>query len=120
METSYLEAHAYSSADLMHGPIALVDNLSPVIALTPEGVAGPTLRPVLDRVRAQGGDLSVVGPQDAVAAAAAGFALPAGVPEHLSPVLEILPFQWLACEIALQRGLNPDRPRALAKVTSTR
>jgi glucosamine--fructose-6-phosphate aminotransferase (isomerizing) len=120
METSYLQAHAYSSADLMHGPIALVDSMSPVIALAPEGVTGTAMHDTIDRLRERDADLTVVGTQELVETAARGFSLPAGVSEQVSPMLEILPFQWLAYEISMQRGLNPDAPRALAKVTSTR
>lgn len=52
-------------------------------------------------------------------AASAGFALPAGVPEEVQPILEILPLQLLAYEVTIARGQDPDAPRALAKVTET-
>ena len=48
-----------------------------------------------------------------------GFALPAGAPEELSPLLEILPFQLLALHVAVARGGDPDAPRGLRKVTET-
>lgn len=121
METSYVPALAYSGADLLHGPLAMVDNLSPVIAIVPDGRGGAALQPVLDRLRERGADLVVIGSQDQVDAASAGFVLPtAGVPEELQPLLEIVPLQMLAHEVALARGQDPDAPRALAKVTETR
>jgi glucosamine--fructose-6-phosphate aminotransferase (isomerizing) len=120
METSYVPAHAFSGADLLHGPLAMVDNVSPVIAVAGEGVGGVALEPVLGRLRERGADLVVVGSADHVAAAGGGFALPGGVPEELSPILEILPLQRLAYEIAIARGLNPDAPRALNKITETK
>ncbi len=119
METSYVAAHSFSGADLVHGPLAMVDNVSPVIAVVSEGVGGKALEPVLERLRERQADLCVFGTPAAVAAASAGFELPAGVAEEVSPVLEILPLQRLAHEIAIARGVDPDAPRALAKVTKT-
>ncbi|MDT0307774.1 SIS domain-containing protein [Streptomyces sp. DSM 44917] len=121
METSYIPALSYSGADLLHGPLAMVDNVSPVIAVVTDGPGGEALRPVLDRLRERGADLVVVGPGERVAAASGGFALPGdGLPEELQPLLQILPLQRLAYEVTLARGQDPDAPRALAKVTETR
>jgi glucosamine--fructose-6-phosphate aminotransferase (isomerizing) len=120
METSYIPALAYSGADLLHGPLAMVDNISPVIAVVTGGRGGAALQPVLDRLRDRGADLVVVGPRAQVEAASAGFVLPTdSLPEELQPILEILPLQMLAYEVTLARGQDPDAPRALAKVTQT-
>jgi glucosamine--fructose-6-phosphate aminotransferase (isomerizing) len=120
METSYIPALSYSGADLLHGPLAMVDNVSPVIAIVTDGRGGKALQPVLDRLRDRGADLVVVGPQTQVDAASAGFALPTGgVAEELQPILEILPLQLLAYEVTMARGQDPDAPRSLAKVTET-
>ncbi|WP_033282085.1 SIS domain-containing protein [Streptomyces sp. NRRL F-525] len=121
METSYIPALAYSGADLLHGPLAMVDNVSPVIAVVTAGKGGAALQPVLDRLRGRGADLVVIGPAGQVEQASAGFVLPVEeVPEELQPVLEILPLQLLAYEVTIARGQDPDAPRALAKVTETR
>jgi glucosamine--fructose-6-phosphate aminotransferase (isomerizing) len=121
METSYIPALAYSGADLLHGPLAMVDNISPVIAIVTEGRGGKALQPVLDRLRGRGADLVVIGPQPHVHTASGGFALPTGrLPESLQPMLEILPLQKLAYEVAIARGQDPDAPRALNKVTKTK
>lgn len=121
METSYIPALAYSGADLLHGPLAMVDNISPVIAVVTEGSGGRALRPVLDRLRGRGADLVVIGPADHAEAASGGFGLPTGrLPENLQPLLGILPLQQLAWHVAMARGQDPDAPRALAKVTETR
>ncbi|WP_406122232.1 SIS domain-containing protein [Streptomyces sp. NBC_00989] len=121
METSYIPALAYSGADLLHGPLAMVDNVSPVIAVVTDGKGGTALQPVLDRLRGRGADLVVIGPAGQVDQASAGFVLPVeGVPEELQPILEILPLQLLAYEVTIARGQDPDAPRALAKVTETR
>ncbi|NUR43834.1 MAG: SIS domain-containing protein [Streptomyces sp.] len=121
METSYIPALSYSGADLLHGPLAMVDNVSPVIAVVTDGKGGEALQPVLDRLRGRGADLVVIGPRGQVEQASAGFVLPTeGVPEELQPVLEIIPLQLLAYEVTIARGQDPDAPRALAKVTETR
>lgn len=121
METSYIPALSYSGADLLHGPLAMVDNISPVIAVVTDGRGGEALQPVLDRLLDRGADLVVIGSQAAVERATAGFALPTeGVAEELQPILEIIPLQMLAYEVTIARGQDPDAPRALAKVTETR
>jgi glucosamine--fructose-6-phosphate aminotransferase (isomerizing) len=113
METSYLSAHAFSGADLLHGPLAMVDEHVPVIAVVTPGRGAEAMQPVLDRVRSSGSDLLLVGSDDGLPVASAGL------PEELFPVIEILPLQQLACELATLRGSDPDRPRGLAKVTQT-
>lgn len=121
METSYIPALSYSGADLLHGPLAMVDNVSPVIAVVTEGKGGEALQPVLDRLRDRGADLVVIGAQAEVDRASAGFALPTGgLAEELQPIVEILPLQMLAYEVTIARGQDPDAPRSLAKVTETR
>jgi glucosamine--fructose-6-phosphate aminotransferase (isomerizing) len=113
METSYLSAQAFSGADLLHGPLAMIDAAVPVIALVPPGRGGAAMAPVLDRLAASGADVLPVGRADGLALAADGIA------EELLPILEILPLQQLAWRLALDRGADPDRPRGLAKVTRT-
>lgn len=118
-ETSYLAARAYSSADLLHGPVAAVDAETAVLAVASAGVGGDATMPVLDVVRGSGADLLTVG--SAAARTPGGLAMP--VPqtaEQVAPILEILPPQRLAHGLALVRGGDPDAPRGLHKVTRTR
>jgi glucosamine--fructose-6-phosphate aminotransferase (isomerizing) len=112
METSYLSAHAFSTADLLHGPVAMLDSAVPVIAVVSPGRGGDAARPVVARLRETGADVLVVGTGDLPVAAE-------GLPEELLPVLEILPLQQLAWRLAIDRGGDPDRPRGLSKVTRT-
>lgn len=91
----------------------------PVLAIVPDGVAGAAMAQVIPRVRQARADLFVVGTPAAVAEADAGFSLPAGTAEVLSPLLEILPFQILALHLAVARGEDPDAPRGLRKITKT-
>jgi glucosamine--fructose-6-phosphate aminotransferase (isomerizing) len=113
METSYVSAQAFSAADLLHGPLAMIDSGVPVIAVVSPGRGGDAMTGVLDRLKPTGADVLRVGPAGDVRIVADG------VPEDLLPVLEILPLQQLAWRLALDRGADPDRPRGLAKVTHT-
>lgn len=113
METSYLSAQAFSGADLLHGPLAMVDTGLPVIAVTTPGIGGTSMRAVVERLTAAGADVLRVGDPDGLPVAVEG------VPEQLLPVLEILPLQQLAWRLAMDRGSDPDRPRGLSKVTET-
>jgi glucosamine--fructose-6-phosphate aminotransferase (isomerizing) len=123
METSYLGAQAFSGADLLHGPMAMVDAQTPVIAVATPGRGGAAMAPVLTTLRERHADLVLVGGQDAPSGALpATSVLPVyteGIREELHPVLEILPLQRLALLLALERGENPDAPRGLRKVTET-
>jgi glucosamine--fructose-6-phosphate aminotransferase (isomerizing) len=105
METCAMPVLGSSGADLLHGPLAAVDTVSPVIAIVTEGSGGDALQPVLDRLHGRGADLMVVGPASQARAASAGFALPTcGLPESLQPIPEILPLQQLAHAMAVARG----------------
>ncbi len=119
METSYLSAQAFSGADLLHGPLATVDPQVPVLAVVPEGAGGQAMAPVLERLAERNADVFGVGAPSALTGLAAGIALPSGVSDELSPLLEILPLQQLALHLALARGGDPDQPRGLRKVTET-
>jgi glucosamine--fructose-6-phosphate aminotransferase (isomerizing) len=113
METSYLAGLAFSGADLLHGPLAMADRHVPVLAVVGDGPAGRSMADVLERLRSRGADLVVVG-----SSPHANVSTPA-VDERISPLLDILPLQRLALELALARGENPDAPRGLHKVTAT-
>jgi glucosamine--fructose-6-phosphate aminotransferase (isomerizing) len=114
METSYLSAQAFSGADLLHGPLAMIDGSVPVIAVTSPGRSGAAMEPVLDRLAEVGAEVLRVGPARGLPVAAAGL------PEHVLPIVEIMPLQLLALQLAVERGLDPDAPRGLSKVTHTR
>ena len=113
METSYLSAQAFSAADLLHGPLAMIDSGVPVIAVVSPGRGGRAMSEALERLTDAGADIARIGPSDGVAV------ITDGVPERLLPILEILPLQQLAWRLALDRGTDPDHPRGLHKATST-
>jgi glutamine---fructose-6-phosphate transaminase (isomerizing) len=118
-ETSYLGARAYSGADLLHGPVAAVDERTGVVAVTSRGRGGEAMRDVVTAVRDRGADVLAVGSAADEMPASARIAVPATA-EEVAPILEVLPLQRLALELALARGGDPDHPRGLSKVTRTR
>ena len=91
----------------------MIDESVPVIAISSPGRGGDAMRPALDRLAALQARVLLVGADGDLPIAAHG------VPEHLLPILEILPLQRLAWRLALARGRDPDRPRGLSKVTRT-
>jgi glutamine---fructose-6-phosphate transaminase (isomerizing) len=118
-ETSYLAARAYSGADLLHGPVAAIDEDTAVLAITGAGRGGEATREALEAVAERGADVLALGSSSEDVPAALRIPVPA-VAEELAPVLEVLPVQNLALGLALARGGDPDRPRGLRKVTKTR
>lgn len=113
METSYIGAQAFSGADLLHGPMAMVSDGFPVVAVRSPGAGGDAMDAVIDKLTKARADVVLVGPEDGLPVATDGVA------EELAPVLEILPLQRLAWRLALDRGGDPDSPRGLRKVTET-
>lgn len=121
METSYVAAHAFSGADLLHGPLAMIDHDHPVIAIVPDGLGAEAMKPVLERLADRGADVAVFGGQQSVGLGTVGFDLGSSdITEELHPIIDIIPLQQLALEMTLARGFDPDAPRGLSKVTQTR
>jgi glutamine---fructose-6-phosphate transaminase (isomerizing) len=121
-ELAHVFADPYSSADFEHGPLALAEPGLPVIAIAPSGPPLPGLVELLHRLRDDHqADLVVVSDRPEVRElGAAHLALPDGVPDWLMPAVSIVPGQLLAMHLARARGLDPDRPRHIRKVTLTR
>jgi glutamine---fructose-6-phosphate transaminase (isomerizing) len=110
-------AEAFSLAEVMHGPLQLVGPGFPVLAFVPEDAALAANAAALGRLVAVGGDVMVASPADGLP----GRRLPAMGCGHaaLDPLGMILPFYGLVEGLARARGLDPDRPSLLAKVTRT-
>lgn len=118
-ETSYLAADPYSWADFMHGPIAVLDREHPVMLIAPSGAASVDAAEIAATLAGRGAPLAVVSDrEDLLARGDLRLAMPA-VPEWLSPLVAIVPCQLHALAVAGALGLDPDRPRGLAKVTRT-
>ena len=122
METCYVVAERFSSADFLHGPIALVEPSFPVFAFAPPGRTWASLRETLDKLHGLRAEIVAItdsGNREAGARATKVIRLPRRVKEVLTPIPYIVPAQLFAACLAAQKGLDPDRPRALSKVTLT-
>jgi len=119
-ETSYLVAEPYSPADLLHGPVAMIDRGFPALVVAPSGRVLADLKALIDTLDERRAELVAISDDGAVLARArAALPLPSGVPEWLSPLVAVVPGQLWAVALARTRGLDPDRPRGLSKVTET-
>jgi glucosamine--fructose-6-phosphate aminotransferase (isomerizing) len=116
-EISYIHAEAYPAGELKHGPLALVDERMPVVAIAPRGALLEKLKSNLQEVRARGGELYVMADEDAHIEPGPGVHV-IQMPPHpaiVSPIVHAVPLQLLAYHAALCRGTDVDKPRNLAK-----
>jgi glucosamine--fructose-6-phosphate aminotransferase (isomerizing) len=122
METCYVVAERFSSADFMHGPIALVEPSFPVFAFAPPGATRESISGTLDRLLALRAEIVAItdsGNPDVAGRATRLIRLPRRMKEMLTPIPYIVPAQLFAACLAAQKGLDPDHPRTLEKVTLT-
>jgi glutamine---fructose-6-phosphate transaminase (isomerizing) len=113
-------ADPYSAADFQHGPVALVEPGVPVLAVAPEGMAAAGMVELMGRLRERGADLLVLSDEAAIRAVGTrSIALPQDVPEWLRPIVSIVPAQLYAYHVTRARGLDPEAPRNISKVTMT-
>jgi len=121
METCYLGASGMSAADFLHGPIAFVDAATPIVLLAADGPTYGFMVEVGRRLQAQGLDVLTFTNRPGIARVSAlTIHCPVRTREGLSPIPFATLGQLFACHVALARGLNPDAPRRLRKVTRTR
>lgn len=121
-ELAYIFTDVYSSADFQHGPIAILEEGFPVLAVAPEGAVLQSELDILTRLREQyKAELVVLSDNEhALSLAHAGLRLPGGLPEWLSPISAIVPAQLFCYHLTVAKGYDPERPRTLRKVTLTR
>jgi glucosamine--fructose-6-phosphate aminotransferase (isomerizing) len=122
METCYVVAERFSSADLLHGPIAMVEHSFPSFVFAPSGVAWEGLKETLGKLKNLRAETLVITDRsnpEASKAAMRTICLPVDLAELYTPIPYIVPAQLFAAHLAEQKGLNPDEPRTLSKVTKT-
>jgi glucosamine--fructose-6-phosphate aminotransferase (isomerizing) len=120
METCYVVAERFSSADFLHGPIAVVERGFPVFIFAPPGPTLAGMKELLARLGSLGAETAVISSErSALKAATRAVEIPARIDDLLSPIPYIVPAQLFAALLARTKGLNPDRPRSLNKVTQT-
>jgi glutamine---fructose-6-phosphate transaminase (isomerizing) len=129
METCYVIAERFSSADLMHGPIAIVERSFPVFMFAPPGVTWPNLRELTIKLQQLKAEITVItdaSNREAAELNPRAIVVPAKlgrksfkVEELYTPIPYIVPAQLFSACLAAEKGLNPDEPRTLSKVTRT-
>lgn len=120
-ELAYVVAEPYSSADFQHGPIAIVGQGFPVLAVAPGGAVYADMLPLLRRlVSEHQAELLVISDEEeALALARTSLRLPMDIPEWLSPVVSIVPAQLFCYHLTRAKGYDTEAPRGLSKITLT-
>ena len=116
-EISYIHAEGYPAGELKHGPLALVDDDMPVIAVAPNNDLLEKLQSNLQEVRARGGELFVFADSEASFPSEEGvtvIGIPK-VPDIVAPIVYVVPLQLLSYHVAVLKGTDVDQPRNLAK-----
>lgn len=119
-ELTYSIAEPYSSADFLHGPVALVDRGFPVFVIAPSGKMAPQMMDLVQEVQKRQAEVVLISDHPNILGMAEHkLLLPTGIPEWLSPITAIIPGQMFAMYLAHTRGFDVDQPRGLNKVTET-
>jgi glucosamine--fructose-6-phosphate aminotransferase (isomerizing) len=116
-EISYIHAEAYPAGELKHGPLALVDSSTPVVAVAPNNTLLEKLKSNLQEVRARGGELIVFADAKVGMISSPGVTVLPVAPtqDSISPIVFSIPLQLLAYHVAVLKGTDIDQPRNLAK-----
>ncbi len=119
-ETCYFIAEPYSVADLLHGPVAMIDENFPVIVIAPSGPTQADVPKLFELLEQRGArTLAISDRAEVLARAKFGLALPRDVPEWVSPIVAVVAGQLFAHALCIATGQDPDQPRGLSKVTLT-
>lgn len=119
-ELSYISADPYSAADFKHGPIALLEEGFPLIAIAPKGKTFYSMKELIEEVNQNGAETIVVSNDLSLSTQNQKFIpLPESLPEWIAPIIAVVPGQLMALCLTLARGNDPDNPRRLKKVTKT-
>ncbi|MBX3244956.1 MAG: SIS domain-containing protein [Acidobacteria bacterium] len=120
METCYVVAERFSSADFFHGPLAIVERRFPVILFGPAGVTRDSSIDLLNRLRELHADcLSITNDPEIAKLSSRSLFVDGIDDEMLSPIPFIIPAQLFAAYLSAAKGIDADAPRSLAKVTKT-
>jgi glutamine---fructose-6-phosphate transaminase (isomerizing) len=123
METCYVVAERFSSADFLHGPIAMVERSFPMFLFTPGGVTWDGMHDMIDRLAALKAETLIftdLSNRAAIESNPRAIVIPVKLPQELYTLIPyIIPAQIFAASLAEWKGLNPDQPRTLSKVTRT-
>lgn len=119
METCYVIAERFSSADFLHGPIAMIDPHFPVFVFAPPGPTEKGIDEILRKLRGLGADTLAISCRPLEKLARHQIRLPIELDELYTPIPYIIPAQLFAALLSASKGLDPDAPRQLTKITHT-
>ena len=120
-ETTYIRAKAFATSDFHHGPFAMVERDMPVIVFAPEGPSTADISEMLDKLKESGADILVISNKnDLLVKGDCSIEIPKNLSDYVSPFINVAVAQMFACKLSSLKGLNPDAPRGLNKVTITR
>lgn len=120
METCYVVAERFSPADFLHGPIAMVERAFPAFLFAPPGKTLGGIKELLGKLTKLGAETVVISSENSLLKSATrALRIPDRISEMLTPIPYIIPAQMFAALLAEAKGLSPDRPRSLAKITRT-
>ncbi|MDE2427281.1 MAG: SIS domain-containing protein [Burkholderiales bacterium] len=115
-ETSVIQAEAFSGAEIKHGPMALIDDGYPLLIFATRGPAQAGLISLAEEMRGRGASVLLAAPDDV---RERNLTLPLAATPDLDPIVAIQAFYMMAANLSVARGLDPDKPRHLSKVTKT-
>lgn len=119
-ETTYIRAKAYATSDFHHGPFAMIEKDTPVIIYAPDGPSLKDLVEMTHKLKLNQAELTIVSNnKEILSYADCAFTIPNTSNDMISPFYNVIIAQMFACQLALTKGLNPDCPRGLNKVTIT-
>lgn len=120
-ETTYVRAKAFATSDFQHGPIAMIDSDIPVIIFAPEGPTLKDLTEMAQKLKQENVELIMVSNnKELLEMGTCSFRIPETNNDIISPFFNVVVAQMFACKLAVTKGLDPDNPRRLRKVTITK
>jgi len=117
-EITYIHGEGYAAGELKHGPLALIDDDVPVVAVVPPGKSHDRTLSNVQEVKARGARVIGLGSEDDQVLSSESsdmIEFPHQIQELISPLLYVVPLQLLSYYISVQRGIDPDKPKNLAK-----
>lgn len=120
-ETTYVRAKAFATSDFQHGPIAMIDRDIPVIIFAPDGPSYADVSNMASKLINENIETIIISNrQEILRTGTTAFSIPETSNDIISPFFNVIVGQMFACRLAIVKGLNPDSPRGLNKVTVTR
>jgi glucosamine--fructose-6-phosphate aminotransferase (isomerizing) len=119
-ELNQIITEPYSSADFRHGPIAMIHPGTPIIVIAPKDQMSSDIFSLIHQLEKKSAEIIVISDEKTILnKSKLGLLIPEGIPEWLTPLATVIPGQLFARQLALEKGLDPDNPVGITKVTYT-